>query len=77
VPDPESPPPPQAPPEREPSFVRVASTVFWSFFGVRKRADHDRATSSVRPVHIIVAGLIGGLAFVLGLVLLVRLITSS
>ena len=50
--------------------------VFWSFFGVRRRADYEADSQSLKPQHVIVAGLIAALAFVLALVGLVKLITS-
>jgi len=50
--------------------------VFWSFFGVRKRADYEADSQSLKPQHVIVAGLIAALAFVLALAGLVKWITS-
>lgn len=54
--------------------LMAAKAVFWSFFGVRKRADWESDTAKLKPAQLIVAGLIGGaffLATVLGLVYLV------
>lgn len=51
--------------------------VAWSFFGIRRRADLERDAKRLRPVHLVVGGLIGALVFVLVLVLLVRWIISS
>ena len=50
--------------------------VFWSFFGVRRRADYEADSQSLKPQHVIVAGLIAALAFVLALAGLVKWITS-
>ena len=50
--------------------------VFWSFFGVRKRADYAADTQQLKPHHVIVAGLIAALCFVLALFGLVKWITS-
>lgn len=61
---------PEAP--RKAGFGRTMKTVFWSFFGVRKKSDHDRDSAQLNPVHVIVAGLIGALAFVLILVMIVK-----
>lgn len=58
---------------RKLSFVQTVKAVFWSFFGVRKGSDHDRDMAQLNPVHLIVAALIGGLLFVVMLVLLARL----
>lgn len=53
--------------------LKAALAVFWGFFGVRKRRDYDSDAQSLTPVQIIIAGLIGGVVFVLTLLLLVFL----
>jgi len=58
-----------------PSPVRVFKTVFWSFFGVRRRADNQDDFAGVTPAQIIVAGVVGAVIFVSTLVMLVRFIT--
>jgi hypothetical protein len=58
------------------SFLAVAKAVFWSFFGVRKKADYDRDSVSISPVQVIVAGIIGAVLFVLTLLMVVKLVTS-
>jgi Protein of unknown function (DUF2970) len=62
---------------RKPSFLDTMRTVAWSFFGVRRRKDHERETAKMNPVHIIVAGVLGAALFVLVLVLLVNWIVGS
>ena len=57
------------------SPVRVFKTVFWSFFGVRRRADNQNDFAGVTPAQIIVAGVVGAVIFVSTLVMLVRFIT--
>jgi hypothetical protein len=60
--------------ERKAGPLRAARAVFWSFFGVRRRADYDSDSVKLTPKQVIVAGLIGGMVFlatVLGLVYLV------
>jgi hypothetical protein len=57
----------------EGSNLKAALAVFWSFFGVRKRRDYDADAQSLTPAQIIIAGLIGGVAFVLTMMLLVYL----
>jgi hypothetical protein len=52
-------------------------TVAWSFFGVRKRTDHESETAKLNPVHVIVAGLVGAAIFVVALVVLVRWVIAS
>jgi hypothetical protein len=62
---------------RKGSFLQTMRAVFWSFFGVRKSSDHQVDVSELNPVHVIVAGVLGGVLFVLALVLLVRWVISS
>jgi DUF2970 family protein len=58
------------------SPLQVAKAVFWSFFGVRKRTEHERDLAQIKPAQVVIAGLVGALVFVLGLVLLVKFIIS-
>ena len=65
------------PPPRQANFLQIVLAVFWSFFGVRKRRDLEQDMATIKPQHIIVAGMIGALLFVLTLVGLVRLILAN
>ena len=58
------------------SALRVFKTVFWSFFGVRRRADTEADLAGITPLQLIVAGIIGAAIFVGTLVLLVSLIAG-
>ena len=64
-------------PRPAPSFLRVVLAVFWSFFGVRKGRDLLADAASIKPQHLIVAGLIGAAMVIFSLLLLVRLIIKS
>ncbi|MGQ0525859.1 MAG: DUF2970 domain-containing protein [Betaproteobacteria bacterium] len=66
---------PQTPP-RKATPLQVARAVFWSFLGIRKRAAHEHDAVTLTPVQVIVAGIIGAVIFVLGLIMLVRFITA-
>ena len=61
---------------RKATPLEVARAVFWSFLGIRKRAAHERDAVIIKPVQVIVAGIIAAVIFVLGLVTLVRFITG-
>jgi Protein of unknown function (DUF2970) len=54
----------------------VAKAVFWSFLGIRKQAAHEKDVVTIKPVHAIVAGIIGAMILVLTLIMLVRYITG-
>jgi hypothetical protein len=56
------------------SPLQVAKAVFWSFLGVRKRAEHESDVTQLKPAQIIVAGLVGAALFILSLVLLVKFV---
>ena len=56
------------------SPLQVAKAVFWSFLGVRRRAEHEKDLAQIKPVQVVIAGLIGAAIFVSSLVLLVRFI---
>ena len=58
------------------SPLQVAKAVFWSFLGVRKRAQHESDVTRVKPIQVVIAGLVGAAIFVLSLVLLVRFVIS-
>ena len=49
--------------------------VFWSFFGVRKRAEYEADSKRLTPQAVIAAGLICAALFVLALFGIVKLVT--
>ena len=55
--------------------VDAFKAVFWSFFGVRKRADYDADAQRLKPQHVIVAGLVSAAVFVIVLFGIVQLVT--
>jgi hypothetical protein len=61
---------------RKAAPLTVAKTVLWSFFGVRRRAEHETAMAHMTPTQLIVAGVIAAAIFVVSLVLLVKFIVS-
>jgi hypothetical protein len=60
---------------RKASALQVAKAVFWSFFGIRKRHSHEHDAVTLKPVQVIVAGIVGALILVLSLVGLAMLVT--
>jgi hypothetical protein len=63
--------------ERKGSFLQTVRAVGWSFFGVRRRADLEQDVAKLNPVHVVVAGVLGAVLFVGGLVMLVRWVVGS
>ena len=73
--DPHAAPPEDPPTPRPAGFLRVLGAVFWSFLGIRRRAAGERDMVTIKPVHVIVAGLLGAAVLVCLLLLLVTAIT--
>jgi len=76
--DPDTPPPrDDGPAARSAGFLQVLGAVFWSFFGIRKRAAGERDMVTIKPLHVIIAGLLGAAALVATLLALVTFITRK
>ncbi len=63
--------------QRKGSFGQTLRAVGWSFFGVRKSAEHEKDVAQLNPVHVIIAALMAVGVFIASLVLLVRWVLSS
>ena len=50
--------------------------VFWGFLGVRRRSEYESDTQRLKPQHVIAAGLVSAVVFVLVLFGIVQLVTS-
>ena len=59
------------------TFLQTLSAVLWSFFGVRKGANHSEDMQKLNPVHVIIVGVLAAVAFVLGLLTLVNFVVGS
>lgn len=57
------------------SFARTLKAVLWSFFGVRRRADHE-ADTQLNPLHLIAAGLIAAAVFIGVLIAVVHAVVN-
>jgi hypothetical protein len=63
--------------QRKGSFLRTLKAVGWSFFGVRKGSDYEHDLSKLNPVHLVIAGVVGALIFIIALLLVVNWVLSS
>ncbi len=57
------------------NILRLLKAVFWSFFGVRRRRDLE-SDASLNPLHLIAAGIIGALLFIVVLLVVVRAVVG-
>lgn len=62
---------------RKLSFLQTLKAVLWGMFGVRRGSGYQEDSSKLNPVHLIVAGLLAGVVFVLVLIAIVRWAVAS
>ena len=72
----EKPPAPSAEPKPA-TLPQVASAVFWSFFGVRRGRHMQRDAVTVKPMQVVVIGVLLAAVLVFALLALVRIILSN
>lgn len=59
------------------NLLQTVTAVLWSFFGVRRSADHDRDMAQLNPVHVVITGVILGILFVVSIVFVVNLVIGK
>ena len=62
---------------RQASLIQVAGAVFWSFFGVRKSATMQQDAVTIKPLQVIIVGVVLAAVIVLALLALVQVIVRS
>lgn len=58
-------------------FWRTVRVVAWAFVGLRNRSGHQQDMAQVKPVHVIVFGVLGALFLVLMLIWLVNTVLAA
>ena len=58
-------------------FWRSFVALSWSFIGIRKNSEFQEDLSHITPLHILGVGLVAGLLFVAGLIVLVNLVVAK
>ena len=61
---------------KSPGLLGVMRTVLWSFFGVRNSRRHAEDTVNLSLQQVAVAGVIGGVLFVVTLLTVVNVVLS-
>ncbi|WP_028100924.1 DUF2970 domain-containing protein [Pseudoduganella violaceinigra] len=59
------------------SFLYSMKAVIWSFFGLRRKSDFEQDQEKIKPVHVIVAALLGAAMFIGLLLTIVKLVVSK
>ena len=62
---------------RKGSFWQTLKAVAWSFFGVRKASEYEKDVSQLNPLHVVIAGVLAALAFIVLLIVLVQWVVGS
>ena len=58
------------------NLARSFKAVAWSFIGIRKNSEHDKDMHLVKPVQVIIVGLLLAILFVIGLIMVINLVVS-
>jgi hypothetical protein len=64
-------------PAKKGSLWRTLVAVSWSFLGIRKSSEFQEDIAHIKPMHILVVGLVSGLLFVIGLMVIVNLVVGK
>lgn len=63
--------------KRKASFGATMKAVFWSFFGVRKKSGYEDDAANLNPIHVIIAGILGAVIFVVTLLVIVKIVLAK
>jgi hypothetical protein len=63
--------------QRKGSFLQTLRAIAWAFFGVRKSSDYEKDVAKLNPVHVIIAGVLAAILFILLLIALVNWVIGS
>lgn len=58
------------------SIGQIAKAVMFAFMGIRRKSDLEHDAATLKPAHVIIGGIIGAIIFVIGIMLVVRLVVS-
>jgi len=57
-------------------MLKYIKAVAWSFIGIRNSREYEKDIQSLKPIHVIIAGIIGCISFVLFLLLMVKVLIA-
>lgn len=63
--------------QRKASFGATVKAVLWSFFGVRKKSGYEEDAAQLNPMHVIIAGVIAAVIFVVILLSVVKMVVAA
>lgn len=59
------------------SVWQIAKAVMAAFMGIRKISDLENDAETLKPVHVVIGGIIGGFVFVICVLILVQLVVRN
>jgi hypothetical protein len=62
--------------QRKFTFLQTLKAVGWGMLGIRKGSGSNEDAARLNPVHVIIAGILAGIIFVVILVSIVRWVVS-
>jgi len=57
-------------------MLKYIKAVAWSFIGIRNSREYEKDIQSLKPIHVIVAGIIGCISFVIFLLIMVNVLIA-
>jgi len=57
-------------------MLKYIKAVAWSFIGIRNSREYEKDIQSLKPIHVIVAGIIGCILFVVFLLIMVKVLIA-
>ena len=63
--------------QRPMSFLATVKAVMWSFFGVRKNSAYEEDTAKLNPLHVIIAGVMAAIIFIMTLLFIVKMVVAK
>ncbi len=67
----------EKPTQRKASFGATIKAVLWSFLGIRKKSGYEQDAAQLNPVHVVIAGVIGAVIFIVTLIVLVKFVVAK
>lgn len=63
--------------QRKFTFLQTLKAVLWAMLGIRKGEGYREDAARLNPVHLVIAGVLAGIIFVVILVSIVRWVVAS
>lgn len=63
--------------KRSASFGQTMRAVAWSFLGIRRSSGLEEDVKKLNPIHVVIAGVLGAVLFVLLLVAVVHAVVGA